>query len=65
VDGRTLRVLDDPAPLGQPGQLVVAQLLEQEQRAQLLGRQPLVLARREPLGRVRRQLIGLGHERGS
>jgi hypothetical protein len=64
MDRRTLRVLDDPAPLGQPRQLLLAQLLEQEQRAQLVGCQPLVLAR-EPLGRARRQLIGLGHERSS
>jgi hypothetical protein len=41
VDGGAARVLDDPAALGQPAELVVVQGLEQEQGAQLLGLQPL------------------------
>ena len=44
VDGGAGRVLDDPTVAGQPGELVVVELLEEEQRAQLVGGQPLGLA---------------------
>jgi len=40
VDGLAGLVVGGPAPLGQPGQLGVVELLEQEQLPQLAGAEP-------------------------
>jgi hypothetical protein len=49
VDRGALRVLDHPAPLGQPRELGVVEVLEQEQAAQLVGRQRAGSGHRCPL----------------